>query len=150
MADSPRWQTLPEPALMPKPDVEGYAPVNGIRMYYAVFNAHGADPVILLHGGMGTAANWGNQVPALMGRQRVIVTDARGHGRSTRTDAAFSYRDMALDVVALLGQLGVARAALVGWSDGGIVALQVAITGARLAALGGRSQLESLWPQGSG
>ena len=128
MSELPRWQTLPQPSSMPRPDEEGYAPVNGIRMYYAVFNAGGADPVILLHGGMGTAENWGNQIPALIGRHRVIVTDGRGHGRSTRTSAAFSYRLMASDVIALLDQLGVARVAVVGWSDGGIVALQIAIS----------------------
>ena len=48
-----RWQTLPEPAPMPKADESGYAPVNGIEMYYAVFGK--GDPVLLIHGGLGHA-----------------------------------------------------------------------------------------------
>ncbi len=58
-----RWQTLPEPAPMPKPDRSGYAPVNGIRMYYAVFGS--GDPVLLVHGGLSNADVWASQVAAL-------------------------------------------------------------------------------------
>src|SRR5438128_1624332 len=105
--ETPRWQRLPEPAPMPEPDESGYAPVNGIRMYYAVFNRAGDDPVILLHGGMSNADHWGNQVPALLGRHRVIVADSRGHGRSTRTGEVYGYRLMASDVLALLTHLGI-------------------------------------------
>lgn len=50
-----RWQTLPEPAAMPKPDQSGYAPVNGIQMYYAVFGA--GDPILLIHGGLAMATS---------------------------------------------------------------------------------------------
>ena len=48
-----RWQTLPEPAAMPTPTETGYAPVNGIEMYYAVFGS--GDPILLIHGGLGHA-----------------------------------------------------------------------------------------------
>ena len=47
-----RWQTLPEPAPMPKAAESGYAKVNGIDMYYAVYGA--GDPVLLIHGGLGS------------------------------------------------------------------------------------------------
>jgi hypothetical protein len=57
------WQQLPPPAAMPKAEESGYAPVNDIQMYYAVFGA--GEPVILLHGGLGNADYWGDQVPAL-------------------------------------------------------------------------------------
>src|SRR5204863_8310683 len=94
-ADVPRWQALPEPTSLPEPDQTGRAPVNGIEMHYAVFNSTGGDPVLLLHGGLGSADNWGNQVPALMRRHKVIVADSRGQGRSTRTSERLSYRLMA-------------------------------------------------------
>ena len=55
-----RWQTLPEPAAMPTPTESGYAPVNGIQMYYAVFGS--GDPILLIHGGLGHADIWANQV----------------------------------------------------------------------------------------
>jgi pimeloyl-ACP methyl ester carboxylesterase len=128
MSDLPRWQTLPEPPAMPEPDEQGYASVNGIRMYYADFNSGADDPVILLHGGMANAGNWANQIPALAPRHRVIVPESRGHGRSTRTSAAFSYQLMASDVLALLDHLAIPRVAVVGWSDGGIVGLQIAMS----------------------
>jgi len=124
----PRWQTLPQPAPMPKPDEAGNAPVNGIRMHYAIFNRSGGDPVILLHGGMGNSDHWGNQVPALMMRHKVIVADSRGQGRSTRTPEPLGYRLMAGDALALLDRLDIAKTAVVGWSDGAITGLEIAIS----------------------
>src|SRR5262245_25925307 len=113
---------------MPKPDQEGHASVNGIRIYHAVFNRTGADPVILLHGGMGNSEHWANQIPALLERHKVIVADSRGHGRSTRTSEAFNYRLMASDVLGLLDHLGIGRVAVVGWSDGAIIGLQIGVS----------------------
>lgn len=83
--------------------------------------------MVLLHGGLGSGDDFASQVPALAAKMRVIVVDSRGHGRSTRAASGISYHQMAEDVVALLDHLGIAQAALVGWSDGGIVALDVAI-----------------------
>src|SRR4051812_19581219 len=100
--ETPRWQTLPEPAPMPEADETGHAPVNGVRLYYAIFNRSGGDPVLLLHGGMGNADHWGHQVPALMKRHKVIVADSRGQGRSTRTTEPIGYRLMAADVLGLM------------------------------------------------
>jgi pimeloyl-ACP methyl ester carboxylesterase len=119
------WRTLPPPAAMPKPAQEGYAPVNGIRLYYAVFGT--GEPVILLHGGLANADYWGNQVPALAERYQVIVVDSRGHGRSTRDAQPFGYDLMAADVVALMDHLKLPKAAIVGWSDGGIIGLAIAM-----------------------
>src|SRR4051794_11474458 len=137
----PRWQTLPEPASLPKPDQTGWAPINGIRMYYAIFNSAGRDPVLLLHGGMGNADHWGNQVPALMRRYKGIVAGSRGQGRSTRTSERLSYRLMAADIVALLDYLDVGKVAIAGWSDGAIIGLEIAI------AHPGR--LSGLWAEGA-
>jgi pimeloyl-ACP methyl ester carboxylesterase len=119
------WQTLPEPPAMPAPVESGMAPVNDIQMYYAVYG-QGA-PVLLIHGGLGHADVWGFQVPALAETHKVIVADSRGHGRSTRSDQPFGYALMADDYLALLDHLGIDKVALVGWSDGGIIGLDVAI-----------------------
>jgi pimeloyl-ACP methyl ester carboxylesterase len=119
------WRTLPKPPAMPKPIVSGMAPVNGIQMYYAIYGE--GEPVLLIHGGLGNADIWGFQVPVLAATHRVIVADSRGHGRSTRSKDAFGYTLMADDYLALLDHLHVDRTALVGWSDGGIIGLDIAI-----------------------
>lgn len=81
-------------------------------------------PVVLLHGGLGHAGNWAKQVPALVAAgYQVIVIDSRGHGRSSRDGRPFSYELMAGDVLAVLDHLGVARAPIVGWSDGACIGL---------------------------
>ena len=120
-----RWLTLPEPAAMPKPNDSGYAAVNGIQMYYAVFGT--GDPVLLIHGGLGHADIWASQVAALSKTHKVIVADSRGHGRSTRTDEPYGYDLMASDYLALLDYLKVDKTALVGWSDGGIIGIDIAL-----------------------
>lgn len=98
---------------------------DGVRLWYGDFG-HGP-PVVLLHGGMGNAGNFGHQVPVLMARgYRVIVVDSRGQGRSGWDGGAFSYDQFASDLVSVLDHLGVARAAIVGWSDGACTALALA------------------------
>jgi hypothetical protein len=121
---SPRWQQLPPTPSLPTGGRIGYAS-NGIRLFYAVYG-HGS-PVILLHGGLANANYWGNQIRALDDRYEVVVLDSRGHGRSSRNAAPYSYDLMASDVLALMNFLHIQRAALVGWSDGGIIALDLAI-----------------------
>ena len=120
-----RWMRLPEPPAMPVSNVAGYAPVNGIHMYYAVYGA--GDPVLLIHGGLGHADLWANQVRDLMKDHTVIVADSRGHGRSSRNAEAYSYDLMAADYLALLDYLKIDKVALVGWSDGGIIGLDIAM-----------------------
>ncbi len=83
--------------------------------------------VLLLHGGMGNANNFGHQVPALLeAGYRVVVMDSRGHGRSTWNGGGFAYADMAEDALAVLGRLTIGRAAVVGWSDGACAGLAMA------------------------
>jgi pimeloyl-ACP methyl ester carboxylesterase len=118
------WQTLPEPPAMPEPAESGMAPVNDIQMYYAVYGE--GEPVLLIHGGLGHTDIWGFQVPALAADHQVIVADSRGHGRSTGSEQ-FGYELMADDYLALLDHLGIDQVALVGWSDGGIIGLDIAI-----------------------
>ncbi len=119
------WKLLPRPAPLPHAVKSGYAAVNDIRMYYAIYGK--GEPVILLHGGLANANYWGNQVPALAAKFKVIVAESRGHGRSTQSEQPFGYHLMASDVLALMDHLGIRKAALVGWSDGGIIGLDIAI-----------------------
>jgi pimeloyl-ACP methyl ester carboxylesterase len=124
-AETPRWLTCPLPPAMPEPASHGTVAVDGAEIYYAVFGK-GA-PVILLHGGLGNSDHWSNQVPALAEHYEVIAIDSRGQGRSTRTRAPVTYEKMANDVLAVMDKLEVPRASLVGWSDGGEIALKIAI-----------------------
>jgi pimeloyl-ACP methyl ester carboxylesterase len=84
---------------------------------------------VLLHGGLGHGGNWGYQVRALVaaGYQTVVI-DSRGHGRSTRDQRPYSYELMGSDVLAVMDQLAIERATLVGWSDGACTALMLART----------------------
>jgi pimeloyl-ACP methyl ester carboxylesterase len=119
------WKSLGEVGAMPAAVESGYAPVNDIQMYYAIYGQ--GEPLILLHGGLGNADYWANQVPAFSERYKVIVADSRGHGRSTRSDQPYSYELMASDVIALMDHLKIDKASLVGWSDGGIIGLDIAM-----------------------
>lgn len=120
-----RWETLPPTPAPIAPARSGQAAVNGISIYYAVYGS--GPPVILLHGGLANADYWGNQIKALMPTRTVIVMDSRGHGRSTRDARPYGYDLMADDVVALMDFLKVPKADVVGWSDGGILGLDLAI-----------------------
>ena len=122
---APRWMTLPPTPRLPTPVRSGYLAVDHVRLWYAEFG-RGA-PVILLHGGLANASYWGGQVPALARHYRVIVMDSRGHGRSTRGAEPLGYDRMAADVLALMDRLKIRSAAVVGWSDGAIVGLDLAI-----------------------
>src|SRR5579862_6953681 len=119
------WQTLPPTPPPIAGEHTGHAKVNGISLYYATIGA--GPPVVLLHGGLANSDYWGNQVRALEPHHMVIVVDSRGHGRSTRDARPYGYDLMADDVVALLDTLHIARADVVGWSDGAILGLDLAI-----------------------
>jgi pimeloyl-ACP methyl ester carboxylesterase len=119
------WMVLPPTPTLPKMEQTGFAPVNGIRLWYAEIG-HGA-PVILVHGGLANSDYWGLQVRALAPSYRVIVLDSRGHGRSSRSSAPIGYDLMASDVIALMDYLHIGKAAIVGWSDGAIIGLDLAI-----------------------
>jgi pimeloyl-ACP methyl ester carboxylesterase len=100
----------------------GYIDNEGARIWYASLGA--GPPVVLLHGGLGNAGNWGYQVMALIGAgYTAILIDSRGQGRSTRDSRPYSYELMASDTRAVMDALGITRAAFVGWSDGADTAL---------------------------
>lgn len=104
----------------------GYAPVNGLKMYYEV---HGSgEPVVLLHGSFMTITNnWDGWIGELSKTRRVIAVEMQGHGRTADVPRDFTYEDLADDVAALLERLEIPRADLIGYSMGGSVAMQTAI-----------------------
>ena len=120
-----RWLTLPPTPAPIVSDHAGDAEINGIRIHYAVYG-HGS-PVIFLHGGLANTDYWGQQVPAVAAFHTVILMDSRGHGRSTRDARPYGYDLMADDVVGLMDHLKIAKADIVGWSDGAILGLDLAI-----------------------
>jgi pimeloyl-ACP methyl ester carboxylesterase len=120
-----RWETLPPTPAPIATDRGGQAQVNGISIHYAI-SGHGS-PVIFLHGGLANVDYWGNQVPAVAAHHTVILMDSRGHGRSTRDTRPYGYDLMADDVIALMDALKIPKADIVGWSDGGILGLDLAM-----------------------
>lgn len=104
----------------------GYAPVNGINMYYEV---HGSgEPVVLLHGAfMAITNNWDGWIGELSKTRKVIVVEMQGHGRSADIARDITSENLADDVAALLDHLKIPRADLIGYSMGGGVALQCAV-----------------------
>lgn len=113
----------------------GYAPVNGLQMYYELHGpgvgTPGSDagiPLLLLHGGLfNTDLQFGALLPGLREGRRVIATDFQGHGRTNDADRPLSTRGLTADVVALLEHLGVGPVDVWGYSLGGAVALALAI-----------------------
>jgi len=113
--------------------IMGYAPVNGLKMYYEV---HGSgDPVVLLHGSFMTITNnWtlagggaGDWIGELSKTRKVIAIEMQGHGRTADIQRDFSYENLADDVAALLDYLKIPSADLIGYSLGGGIAMQCAI-----------------------
>jgi pimeloyl-ACP methyl ester carboxylesterase len=122
---APPWLQLPPTPTLPKASKSGLADVNGIKIWYASFG-RGA-PVILLHGGLANSNYWGRLVPELAAHHQVVVMDSRGHGRSTRGSEPIGYDVMASDVLAVMDFLKLDKAAIVGWSDGAIIGIDIAI-----------------------
>jgi pimeloyl-ACP methyl ester carboxylesterase len=104
----------------------GFAPVNGLKMYYEI---HGkGDPVVLLHGSFMTITNnWTGMIAQLSKSRRVIAVEMQGHGRTADINRDFSHANLADDIAALLDYLKIKQADVLGYSMGGGVAMQVAI-----------------------
>lgn len=119
------WKTLPFPTTYPEAVSSGYSEVNGVKIFHAEWGA--GDPVILLHGGLGSIEAFANQIPAISANHHVIAIDSRGHGRSSRDATTYSYELMTSDVLAVMDEMNIKKAAFVGWSDGGIISLELAI-----------------------
>jgi pimeloyl-ACP methyl ester carboxylesterase len=98
---------------------------DGVRIVYDVIGS--GPPVLLLHGGSVDSTWWGPLIPALAEKHTVITMDSRGHGRSSFDGHQITYRRMADDTLALLDQLEIEQIDIVGWSDGAIIALDIAL-----------------------
>ena len=111
------------------PRVEGQtASINGVELYYEAYGPDSGRPILLLHGAIGSTEDWMGTIPALVeAGYRTIAFDARGRGRSTWDDTPITYEVMAADTLGLLDHLGIEKVDLVGWSDGAIVGLELAI-----------------------
>jgi pimeloyl-ACP methyl ester carboxylesterase len=103
----------------------GYAPVNGLSMYYEIYGE--GRPLVLLHGAYMTIDMLGALLPGLAAKRRVIAAEQQGHGHTADVDRPITYEQMADDTAALLAHLGVGDADIVGYSMGGGTALQLAI-----------------------
>lgn len=107
------------------PASEGYITSNDCRIYYSMFGK--GRPVFLLHGGLGNATHWANQIePLVKAGYRVVLMDTRAHGRSTNGSQTLSYRVFAQDLDCLAAHLDLGKMILVGWSDGACTALEFA------------------------
>ena len=104
----------------------GYAQVGPLRMYYEM---HGAGrPLLVLHGGGSTIdTSFGAIMPTLASQHLVIAPEQQGHGHTADIDRPLSFRQMADDTAAMLRQLDVGKVDVLGFSNGGSVALELAI-----------------------
>jgi pimeloyl-ACP methyl ester carboxylesterase len=115
---------------MKKEFKSGYAPVNGLKIYYEIHSvADGKNPLVLLHGGGDTIqTSFGHVLPALARTRQVIAFEQQGYGHTADiADRPFSFEQSADDTAALLEYVHVDHADILGFSNGGTIALQVAI-----------------------
>ena len=103
----------------------GYAPVNGLNLYYEIHG--GGAPLILIHGGFGATGMFAGLLPTLTASRQVIAVDLQGHGRTADIERSLRIESLADDIAALLAHLGIGTASVMGYSLGGAVALQTAI-----------------------
>lgn len=103
----------------------GYAPVNGLNVYYEI---HGAgQPLVVLHGSFMTIELMGKLIPDLAASRQVIGVEMQGHGHTADAARPLTHENLADDVAGLLGYLGIGKADICGYSLGGCVALQLAL-----------------------
>ena len=107
----------------------GYAPVNGLQMYYEIFGTPNPDapPLLVLHGALATLDMFGTLLPQLAQSRQVIAVEQQGHGRTADTNRPLRYEQMADDTAAFLRFLGVEQVDVFGFSMGGGVAWQLVI-----------------------
>ena len=102
---------------------ETYIEANGLRVYYEAYGE--GEPLLLLHGGTATSRSWASHLPAFTEHFRVFAPDSRGHGRTDNPTGELGYHLMADDVAALIKALGLQRPLVLGYSDGGQIALEL-------------------------
>ena len=99
--------------------------IDGLPVWYETAGA--GDPLVLLHGGLSSNASWAPQFEGLAPHRQVIAPERRAHGHTPDVEGPLTYEDMAAETAAVLSRLDVGPAHLVGWSDGGMVGLLLAM-----------------------
>ena len=108
----------------------GYAPVNGLQLYYEIHGKPAKDgvPLVLLHGGgSNIETSFARLIPLVSKTRQVIAFEQQGHGHTADVDRPFSFEQSAEDAVALLRHLHVAKADFFGYSNGGHITLEIAL-----------------------
>lgn len=106
----------------------GHADVNGVKMYYEIHGDKSGTPLVLLHGGGSSIeVTYSKVLPFFSAARPVIAVDEQGHGRSTDRPGPAVFEESADDVAVLLKSLGIPKADIMGFSNGGTVAIQVAL-----------------------
>ncbi|HEU4898555.1 MAG TPA: alpha/beta hydrolase [Actinomycetota bacterium] len=106
----------------------GYAPVNGLEMYYETHGSGGDRPLVLLHGNLSTiGVDFGGIIPSLAKQRQVIGVEQQAHGHTADIDRPLRIRHWADDTAALLAHLEIGQADLFGYSSGSAVAMQLAL-----------------------
>ena len=147
-----QWRTLPPTPSLPAGTVGHRAMINGALLWYAEWGkSNKGVPVLLIPGGTLNSNYFGYLIPVLLKHgYRVIAMDSRGQGRSGRGKGPITYHGMANDALKLLDLLRIRQVSLVGWSDGGIIGLDLAINHPerlrRLFAFGANSAPAGVYP----
>ena len=102
-----------------------YYNIRGIKMYVEEYGS--GKPLLLIHGNGGNISSFANTIPYFAKHYRVVATDSRAHGKSTDTKDSLSFEMMADDEAALLDKMHIDSDYVIGWSDGGIIALVLAM-----------------------
>jgi pimeloyl-ACP methyl ester carboxylesterase len=130
-AYTPPWTTLPPTPELPHAYHEAHAPINNISLWYGLYGpriGQAGSPVVVLHGGKISSRWWGRLIKSLECDFSVIAIDTRAHGRSTDDlSVKLSYNQFAADAIALLDHLKIPKASFVGWSDGAVTSLTIAM-----------------------
>jgi pimeloyl-ACP methyl ester carboxylesterase len=136
-----------------KPSRNGHLPINGLSLYHEVHGELGTSktpPLLLIPGAFMGTDSMKSWVSAFAGQRTVIVFDQQGHGRTPDTSREMSYQQFADDAAALLRALQVERADVMGYSQGGEVALQLALRHpalvSKLVSLSATYRKDGLYP----
>ena len=120
------FAAFPSSAEQLKPSNSGYAPVNGIKVYYEVYGE--GRPIVLLHGAFYTIdMNWSQLIPGLSKTRKVIAIEMQGHGHTPFSERKLSFTALASDVEGVMDYLKIDSADVAGFSMGGSVAYQFAV-----------------------
>ncbi|MNQ22807.1 AB hydrolase superfamily protein YdjP [compost metagenome] len=104
-----------------------FVELNGAKIYYEEYGK--GEPLLLIHGNNGSIESMGNQIDYFKSKYRVIALDSRGHGKSELKTDSLTFVQMTKDTEALVNHLKLDSISIIGWSDGGIVGLQMGISG---------------------